>query len=391
MHKRTLGLLTILFFMMGFITCLNDILVPFLKAVFVLDYAQAALVQLCFFGAYGLASIPASELIEKIGYQKGIVLGFMITSLGCFLFYPAVSFHSYPVFLGALFILAVGVVMLQVAGNPLVAMMGPPETSSSRLTMTQAFNSLGTFLAPMFGSWLILSNLDQSSGPESVRYPYLGIGVVLVAIAVFLSRVQFPPMTRKAKEPWGKSLKNTNLLLGMGGIFTYVGAEVAIGTFLVNYIMTAMSVPEVQAANMVSLYWGGAMVGRFIGIFTLKMFRPGSVLAAHALLALGLVALSMQTTGQVAVYSLILVGLCNSIMFPTIFTLGIRDLPSSERASGLLATAIIGGALIPYVMGLFADSIGLKVAFLLPALCYVYIMSYGLSCRKLQIQISAEA
>lgn len=391
MHKRTLSLLTLLFFMMGFITCLNDILVPFLKAVFVLDYAQAALVQLCFFGAYGLASIPASELIEKIGYQKGIVLGFIITSLGCFLFYPAVNFHSYAVFLGALFILAVGVVMLQVAGNPLVALMGDPETSSSRLTMTQAFNSLGTFLAPMFGSWLILSKLDQTTGPESVRYPYLGIGVVLVLIAILLSRVKFPVMERKAKEPWGSSLKNRNLLLGMLGIFAYVGAEVAIGTFLVNYIMTAMDIVEVDAANMVSIYWGGAMVGRFIGIFTLKMFRPGSVLAVHALLATILVAVSMQSTGQVAVYSLILVGLCNSIMFPTIFTLGIRDLPSSERASGLLATAIIGGAFVPYLMGLMADSIGLKVAFLLPAICYVYIMAYGLACRRLKIAVSAEA
>ena len=390
MQRRTLWLLTILFFMMGFITCLNDILVPFLKSVFNLDYAQAALVQLCFFGAYGLTSIPASELIERIGYQKGIVLGFLTTALGCFLFYPAVGLHSYPIFLGALFILAMGVVMLQVAGNPLVALMGDQATSSSRLTMTQAFNSLGTFLAPMFGSWLILSRMEIS-GHESVRYPYLGIGVLLIAIALLLARVKFPPIERKAKGPWGHLLKNRNLLLGMVGIFTYVGAEVAIGTFLVNYIMAAMSIPEVEAANLVSLYWGAAMVGRFIGIFTLKMFKPGSVLACHALLATALVVISMQTTGQVSVYALILVGLCNSIMFPTIFTLGIRDLASSERASGLLATAIIGGAFIPYFMGLMADSIGLKIAMILPAVCYLYILGYGLSCRKLTIKVAAEA
>lgn len=391
MQKRTLSLLTLLFFMMGFITCLNDILVPYLKAVFVLDYAQAALVQLCFFGAYGLTSMPASSIIRKIGYKKGIVTGFIVTSLGCFLFFPAVSFHSYPIFLGALFILAMGVVMLQVAGNPLVTIMGNPETASSRLTMTQAFNSLGTFLAPMFGAWLILSNLDVSNGPQSVRYPYLFIGFVLVAIAFLLSRVTFPETPKNEKESITKVLSNKNLILGMIGIFTYVGAEVAIGTFLVNYIMTTISMTETSAANMVSLYWGGAMVGRFIGIFTLKMYKPGSVLAVHSLAAILLVIISIQTSGPISAYALILVGLMNSIMFPTIFTLGTRELPSSEAASGLLATAIIGGAIVPYIMGNFADLHGIKTAFYIPAVCYIYIMWLGLSCRKINIKVAAEA
>ena len=389
MQKKIITVLSILFFMFGFITCLNDILVPFLKAVFVLDYAQAALVQLCFFGAYGLTSIPASTLIEKVGYQKGIIIGFVVTALGCVLFFPAVSFHSYNIFLGALFILAMGVVVLQVAANPLVALMGPPETASSRLTMTQAFNSLGTFLAPMFGSWLILSKLEVSGSAESVKYPYLFIALVLVLIAGIFATVKFPEIKKHAHSgSWMETLKNKTLVLGMIGIFAYVGAEVAIGTFLVNFIMETLPMGEAEAANMVALYWGGAMAGRFIGIFTLKMFRPGKVLAFHGLLSILLVIISIKTTGQVSVYSMILVGLCNSIMFPTIFTLGIKDSVSSERASGLLATSIIGGAFIPYLTGQMADGSGLRMAMILPIICYAYIVFFGWKFRGLNIKIT---
>jgi len=368
--------------MMGFITCLNDILVPFLKAVFNLDYSQASLVQLSFFGAYGLASIPSSKLIEKIGYHKGIILGFVTAALGCLLFYPAVSAHNYYIFLVALFILAVGVVILQVAGNPFVAALGPAETSSSRLTMTQAFNSLGTFLAPFFGSYLILKNLSESSSADNVKTPYLFIALALLIIAGILSRIPFPKIEMdQKKNSWGETLSNKRLVMGMFGIFFYVGAEVAIGTFLINFAMETIALTEAEAASLVAIYWGGAMAGRFLGIFTLKIYKPGNVLSIHALLAAILIIVSIKSTGLFSVYSLILVGLCNSIMFPTIFTLALKGLKSTETASGLLATCIIGGAIIPYIMGKFADANGLRMAFALPIICYAYIIFYG---RKLR-------
>lgn len=386
MYRQALFSLTVLFFMMGFITCLNDILVPFLKQVFKLDYAQAALVQFCFFAAYGLASIPSSKLIEKVGYQKGMVIGFVITALGCVLFYPAVSYNTYNLFLIALFILATGIVILQVAANPFVSVLGPPETASARLTMTQAFNSFGTFVAPFFGSYLILSKLNESGSSEGVKYPYLFIAAVLVVIALILSRIHFPTMEKTPEGDegtWKQVLKEPNLILGMLGIFTYVGAEVAIGSFLVNYIMENAGLPETQAANYVAFYWGGAMVGRFLGIYTLKLFSPGKVLSFHSILAIAFIMISINTTGILSVYTMIAVGLCNSIMFPTIFTLALKGLEkSAEKASGLLATAILGGAIIPVFTGQMADSMGLRMAFTLPAICYAYIAFYGFKAKK---------
>ncbi|MCM2348396.1 MAG: sugar MFS transporter [Bacteriovoracaceae bacterium] len=386
MQKKALTSLTVLFFMMGFITCLNDILVPYLKAVFQLDYAQAALVQFCFFGAYGLTSIPASKIIEKLGYHHGMVLGFMVTAVGCLLFYPAVSLHTYGLFLFALFILASGVVLLQVAANPYVSVIGPKETASSRLTMVQAFNSFGTFLAPFFGAYFILSKLDQTSNAEGVKYPYLIIAVVLVVIALLLSRLKLPEIKSeesKTASSWRKVLKEPGVLLGMIGIFTYVGAEVAIGTFLINYIVETTTTSETQAAGLVAIYWGCAMVGRFLGIFTLKKFSPGRVLMVHAMAAIGLILISINSRGNISVYSMILIGLCNSIMFPTIFTLAIKGLAPNEtsKGSGLLATAILGGALVPVLTGQIADLAGLRTAFLLPTLCYGYIAFMGLRNR----------
>ena len=277
MQKKALTSLTVLFFMMGFITCLNDILVHYLKVVFQLDYGQAALVQFCFFGAYGLTSIPASKIIEKIGYQKGMVLGFIVTAIGCLLFYPAVSLHTYGLFLFALFILAAGIVLLQVAANPYVSVIGPKETASSRLTMVQAFNSFGTFLAHFFGTYFILSKLDQTTNAEGVKYPYLFIAAVLIVISILLSRLHLPEIKseEKSHSTWKKVFKEPGLIMGMIGIFTYVGAEVAIGTFLVNYIVETTTTSETQAASLVAVYWGFAMVGRFLGIFTLKKFAPG--------------------------------------------------------------------------------------------------------------------
>jgi MFS transporter, FHS family, L-fucose permease len=381
MYKKALTSLTILFFMMGFITCLNDILVPYLKAIFSLSYSQAALVQFCFFAAYGLTSIPFSKLIERVGYQKGMVIGFTLAALGCLLFYPAVVLHTYPLFLAALFVLASGIVLLQVAANPCVSVIGPKETASSRLTMAQAFNSLGTFIAPLFGAYFILSALTNSTHAEGVVYPYFFIAAVLIIIALVLSRIDLTGMeTGEADENgWLQVLKEPGLLLGVVGIFAYVGAEVAIGSFLVNYVMDISQVTETQAAPLVAFYWGGAMVGRFLGIFTLKAFAPARVLMTHALLAVILILISMQSTGTLAIGSMVLVGLCNSIMFPTIFTLGIKGLQAGQekKASGLLATAILGGAIVPLLTGLLADRLGLHHAFILPVVCYVYIAWLG--------------
>jgi MFS transporter, FHS family, L-fucose permease len=381
MYKKALTSLTILFFMMGFITCLNDILVPYLKAIFSLSYSQAALVQFCFFAAYGLTSIPFSKLIERVGYQKGMVIGFTLAALGCLLFYPAVVLHTYALFLAALFVLASGIVLLQVAANPCVSVIGPKETASSRLTMAQAFNSLGTFIAPLFGAYFILSALTNSTHAEGVVYPYFFIAAVLIIIALVLSRIDLTGMeTGEADETgWLQVLKEPGLLLGVVGIFAYVGAEVAIGSFLVNYVMDISQVTETQAAPLVAFYWGGAMVGRFLGIFTLKAFAPARVLMTHALLAVILILISMQSTGTLAIGSMVLVGLCNSIMFPTIFTLGIKGLQAGQekKGSGLLATAILGGAIVPLLTGLLADRLGLHHAFILPVICYVYIAWLG--------------
>lgn len=382
MYKKALTSLTILFFMMGFITCLNDILVPYLKAIFSLTYSQAALIQFCFFAAYGLTSIPFSKLIEKMGYQKGMVIGFALAALGCLLFYPAVLLHTYALFLAALFVLASGIVLLQVAANPCVAIIGPKETASSRLTMAQAFNSLGTFVAPFFGAYFILSGLTNSVYAEGVVYPYFLIAGVLIVIALVLSKINLSGMesAQGDESRWQDVLKEKGLLLGVIGIFAYVGAEVAIGSFLVNYVMEISHVNETQAAPLVALYWGGAMVGRFIGIFTLKAFAPAKVLMTHALLSVLLILVSMQTTGTLSIVSMALVGLCNSIMFPTIFTLGIKGLKEGQekKGSGLLATAILGGAIVPLLTGLLADRLGLHHAFILPVICYVYIAWLGL-------------
>lgn len=386
MYKKALTSLTVLFFMMGFITCLNDILVPYLKAIFALSYGQAALIQFCFFAAYGLTSIPFSKLIERIGYQKGMVTGFALAALGCLLFYPAVTLHTYGLFLGALFVLASGIVLLQVAANPCVSIIGPKETASSRLTMAQAFNSLGTFIAPFFGAYFILSTLAKSTHAEGVVYPYFFIALVLVVIALVLSRIQLDGMESGPVDNtgWLEVLREKGLLLGVIGIFAYVGAEVAIGSFLVNYVMDISHATEAAAALLVAFYWGGAMVGRFIGIFTLKAFAPAKVLMTHALLSVVLIVVSMSSTGTLAIASMVLVGFCNSIMFPTIFTLGIRGLKAGQekKGSGLLATAILGGAIVPLLTGLLADRVGLHHAFILPVLCYGYIAWFGFRSKR---------
>jgi FHS family L-fucose permease-like MFS transporter len=394
-YNTALYSLMILFFMMGFITCLNDILVPYLKKIFSLNYTQASLIQFCFFGAYAVMSVPSSIIVEKYGYKKGMILGFVGAAIGCLLFFPAVTLHSYGVFLGALFILATGVVLLQVAANPYVAVLGSPETASSRLTLNQALNSVGTFLAPFFGIYFILSALNKAGTSEAVKIPYLAIAAVLLIIAFILSRLTLPEIASDETNENHHDESSTHssawsyphLILGAVGIFMYVGAEVAIGSYMVNYL----EMPSVAglgaevAAKYVAFYWGGAMVGRFIGAYVLKIFKPGNVLAFNAALAIALILLSINSTGAVAMYSIILVGLCNSIMFPTIFTLAVKGLGKhTKQGSGILSTAIVGGAIIPVLQASLADSpsIGLRIAFIVPAICYLYIVWFGFKGHK---------
>ncbi|WP_254058474.1 sugar MFS transporter [Dyella sp. S184] len=400
-----MGVLTTIFFMWGFLTCLNDILIPHLKSIFQLNYAQAILVQFTFFGAYFLMGMPAGRLIAALGYKKGIVAGLAIAGLGALGFWPAASLHLYPAFLGALFVLATGITVLQVAANPYVALLGPEKTSSSRLTLAQALNSLGTTLAPLFGGLLILSNvvkdpteltalapaqrlLYETQQAQAVQFPYIGLAVVLFLLALFVWLFRLPALTGTTdkddhdKHGFIEVLRHPHVLFGVLGIFFYVGAEVSIGSFMVNYL----SMPDIghmseqQAAHYVSFYWGGAMIGRFLGSALMAKFSPRKLLATFAAINALLVLTTMLSSGDVAMYSIIAIGLFNSIMFPTIFALGIERLgPMTSKASSLLIMAIVGGALIPWAEGKFADHIGLQHAFFLPLLCYLYILFYGVS------------
>lgn len=390
-YTSALSSLTVLFFMMGFITCLNDILIPFLKAIFGLSYTQANLINLCFFGAYFVMGVPASKLVQRAGYKGGMLVGFLVAAMGCFLFYPAASSRSYPLFLGALFVLATGVVLLQVSGNPYVAILGPARSASARLSLTQAFNSLGTFVAPFVGSALILSHLPDlqtASGTaidvRAVQVPYLVIGGLLLFISGLLTLLRLPRIehpAEQAEHAGRRAWHYRHLVLGMVGIFAYVGGEVAIGSHIVNYL----GLPEVAglapkvAGEKVAFYWGGAMVGRFLGAYLLSRFNPGRLLAGNAVGAVLLVLLSVSTTGAVAVWSLLAVGLMNSLMFATIFTLAVVGLGRrTEEASGLLNVAIVGGAVVPLLFGAVADASSLRWAFALPLVCYAYISWYGL-------------
>ena len=401
-YARPLAVVTTLFFMWGFLTCLNDILVPHLKAIFDLSYAKVMLVQFAFFSAYFLFSIPWSRVVNRIGYQKTMVVGLLTMAVGSFLFLPAASVASYPLFLTALMILAAGITGLQVAANPYVVVLGKPETASSRLDLTQAFNSLGTTIAPKVGGLLILAAVPlaieelRKLTPQalhayrvqeaaSVKLPYTVIGIALILLAVLIGRFRLPKVETASYQHSAVTndsiWKHPNLVLGAIGIFTYVGAEVSIGSFLVNYLgqTDIANLTAKAAAGYVSLYWGGAMVGRFIGAGLLGRFKPGSLLGMCAILAALLVIASMASTGHVAMWTILAVGLFNSIMFPTIFSLGVAELGSlTGNASGLLNMAIVGGAILPVLQGLIADRVGIHHAFVLPVICYLYILYYGL-------------
>ncbi len=401
-YTRPLTIVTTLFFMWGFITSLNDILVPHLKSIFDLSYAHVMLIQFAFFSAYFLFSIPWAKVVNVIGYQKSMVAGLLCMTVGAFLFVPAASSASFPLFLAALIVLAAGITGLQVAANPYVVVLGKPETASSRLDLTQAFNSLGTTIAPKLGGLLILSaaplaielralspqalHLYRVNEAASVKMPYIVIGIALLLLAVMIALSKLPTIAHAEYRPEAKVRdsvwKHPNLVLGALGIFAYVGAEVSIGSFLVNYF----SLPDIAglsaktAAGFVSFYWGGAMVGRFLGAAVLRRIRTGHLLALCAICTAALVVISMLSSGHIAMWSILAVGLFNSIMFPSIFSLGVAELgPLTGNGSGILNMAIVGGAIMPLIQGVIADHIGIHHAFFIPVICYLYIMFYALS------------
>jgi MFS transporter, FHS family, L-fucose permease len=407
-HLNSLIILTILFFMWGLLTSLNDVLIPHLKSIYTLTYVQAMLVQFCFFGAYFVVSVPAGALIKKIGYQNGVVVGLLIAAAGCMLFYPA-SLTNYGVFLFAFFILASGITMLQVAANPYVTVLGKPETASSRLTLTQAFNSLGTTVAPLIGGVMILSagvlthaeflNLSEAEQiayrareAATVQGPYLVLAAILVVMAVLfffakLPKIKHEDVANVAKGDVGMVMGEQvsivefkHLVLGAIGIFVYVGAEVSIGSFLISFLGTSevANLSPSRAAHYVSYYWGGAMVGRFLGFAVMRYVSPGKVLAFNSACAILLILAAIFGQGSVAMWSIVAVGLFNSIMFPTIFSMALHKLGRfTGQGSGILCMAIVGGAIVPFLQGFFADNIGLQWSFFLPALCYAFILFFG--------------
>jgi FHS family L-fucose permease-like MFS transporter len=402
-NRFALGIVTFVFFMWGFLTSLNDVLIPHLKALFSLNYAQSMLVQFTFFGAYFVMSLPCGRIVSRRGYKQSIVFGLLIAGGGAALFYPAAALPSYALFLGALFVLATGITLLQVAANPYVSLLGPASGAATRLNLVQAFNSLGTTLAPKFGGVLILSGAVlgaaeiaqlapadhlayQAQQAHLVQGPYVGLAVTLALLALLIYLARLPILVDDAtpeearRHRFVDALRHANLRLGVVAIFVYVGAEVAIGSFLINYI----SQPEIgdmtaaQAANYVAFYWGGAMIGRFVGAALMRKIAPSRLLQIAAAVNMVLLAVTMSTHGSIAVGSVVAIGLFNSIMFPTIFTLGIDGLgPLTGKGSSLLIMAIVGGAAIPLLQGVLADAIGVQHAYLLPLLCYGYICYYG--------------
>ena len=418
--------LTSLFFLWGFLTVLVDSLIPRIKELFTLNYFQAGLVQFAFFMAYFLLSIPSGFMLSKIGYKKGIILGLLTMALGCFLFYPAAAYRTFSIFLFAYFILASGMTILQVAANPFVAVLGPKEGASSRLNLSQAFNSLGTAIAPAVGAAFLLSDTVKTTSEinlltevekaayyiaeaTAVQLPFVVISACVVLLAILFAFVKLPTLIQAAsKNGYGDVLKNKVLRMGALGIFLYVGAEVAIGSYLVNYFIDmdlhnsikntkwmsnlANNILNTELVDLdkraivgafVTFYWSGAMIGRFIGSYLTRVYAPNKILSYFAIGALGMILLSMNSSGLLSMWSILAVGLFNSIMFPTIFTLSIQDIDELKpQASGILCTMIVGGAIIPPLYGLCTDLVGFKMAFLLLLSCYGYIYYFAKSTSK---------
>jgi FHS family L-fucose permease-like MFS transporter len=406
-----LVIVTILFFMWGLLTSLNDVLIPHLKAIYTLNYVQAMLVQFCFFGAYFIVSLPAGALIRRLGYQKGAVTGLLIAAVGCALFYPAAQ-GGYGLFLFAFFVLAAGITILQVAANPYVTVLGPAATASSRLTLTQAFNSLGTTVGPALGGMLILAGASTLTAEQvgaldaagqaahraheaaTVQGPYLALAAALALLAVLFALARLPRIDHAAADDaaaatTGSALQYRHLVLGAVAIFLYVGGEVSIGSFLVNFLGEpgVAGMPAARAASYVSVYWGGALIGRFIGFAVMRVVSPGKALAFNALAAIALVLAAIFGHGQAAMWAILAVGLCNSIMFPTIFSLALHGLGRhTGQGSGILCMAIVGGAIVPFAQGWLADRVGVQPSFFMPVACYAFILFFGLKYANLHRQ-----
>ena len=417
---------TSLFFMWGFITVLVDALIPRLKEVFELTFLQAGLVQFAWFAAYGILSIPGGNLIARIGYQRGILVGLSLAGLGCLLFYPAAATRMYPLFLFALFVVAGGITILQVAANPYISVLGPAESASARLNLSQAFNSFGTTIAPIVAASFLLGDKILSSDSiqtlcegdrlayyaseaSAVQLPFVLLSLAFFALAGVVSVIALPKIldaSSSQSSSYSVVLRNKKLLFGAIGIFVYVGAEVALGSYMVNYGLSLDIVEDIKTSHvlggmagvaafikgmdvtgldakgilgaLLTFYWGGAMIGRFAGSALMRHVAPFRLLAMAALLALALIGLSIASTGVAALLFLLSVGFCNSVMFPTIFTLAIEDLGEGKpQGSGVLCTAIVGGAFIPPAVGAMVDGSGFAMALLLPMACYLYIAWYS--------------
>ncbi|MBV9316145.1 MAG: sugar MFS transporter [Gammaproteobacteria bacterium] len=393
-----------LFFIFGGITSLNDVIIPKLKGLFVLSYAEVMLIQTSFFAAYFLISLPGAQIVRHLGYMRTATIGLLTMMVGCLLFVPASSAGSFALFLGALFVLASGITIVQVVSNPLISMLGDPATAPSRLTFAQAFNSLGTTIFPYVGSILILGSLAtvdpttlsgaaltafRTAETHTIVTTYLGLAAILlvVAVAVWLHRNRL----REQHDTTGSMfhafglLRQPRFALGVLCIFLYVGAEVAIGSLLVNYLMqpSTLALGAQAAGKHVPFYWGGALVGRFIGSGLLRVFAPGKVLAFVATGAITLILVSANSTGTLSGWTLLAVGLMNSIMFPTIFSVASEGLGKrAAEGAGVIGVAIVGGAVIPPLTGMLADRGGLHFALVLPALCYAVILAYGVYARR---------
>ncbi|SKB54843.1 MFS transporter, FHS family, L-fucose permease [Salegentibacter holothuriorum] len=431
-YRTAFIFVTILFFLWGFITVLVDSLIPRLREVFTLSYFQAGMVQFAFFGAYFLLSIPAGYILSKIGYKKGIILGLGTMALGCLLFYPAASYRVFGVFMLGYFTLAAGITILQVAANPYVTILGPEKTASSRLNLSQAFNSLGTAIAPALGALFILQDKVKTSAEiealdttaqksylvaeaAAVQTPFLGIAAFIGVIALVFFFVKLPKVgDKEASNDYRKVLKNKNLILGAIGLFCYVGAEVALGSYMVNYFLSldlAATVRETSfmrtiaewilttgvssSSDMavvgvfVTFYWTGAMIGRFIGSYLTSIFNPAKILSVFAIGAIGMILISNLTVGLTAMWTIIGVGLFNSIMFPTIFSLALDGLGDDKaQGSGVLCTMIVGGAIIPPAYGYLTDSFNFNVALILVMLCYAYIFYYAYSNKRRKVAVA---
>jgi len=393
-----------LFFIFGGITSLNDVIIPKLKELFTLNFFQASLVQVWFFVAYAVVGIPGAKLVKRIGYMRGAVAGLVTMIVGCLLFIPASRTATFGVFLLAYFVLATGVVLVQIVANPLVSLLGKPETAHSRLTFAQAFNSLGTTIFPYFGAILILGGLaavtaKELSGPaldayrtqetQAIVHGYLGIAAALAVVAavvwLFRNRLKGERHETSSFKQGLALLKRPRFGFGTLCIFLYVGAEVAIGSFLVSYLIQSnvLGLSQEAAGKLIPFYWGGALIGRFIGSAVLRVLSPGKVLAFNAVGAIALILISLSTAGTISGYALIAVGLMNSIMFPTIFGLACEKLGSrAADGSGIINVAIAGGAVIPAVYGSIADASSLRLALFLPVICYAIIAIFGVYARN---------